>query len=904
MIQLALSRPSHALSTHRRLIPHLMAGLSAVALTLAAPEARATDFVWTGGNGEYTTGSNWAGGAVPQGGSDISVFGDVLARTVTITVAPGVTIGASILQFNAGAGPFTFNLGAGAGSTFQIAGSSGIINNSAHAPTFNVQAGGTALSFNGGSSAGDAIINNQGRVVVQGTASAGTATINTTNGGDLWFAGNGLAGSAVLNATDSTIRFDTGGGAGNATITLNGTSSLRFLGSGTSLGAASITANSGSLVEITGYVFSGASRLDIKSGATLEMQNSSNPTLSFDSLVANGTVNIGSVNLTAGSLSGSGTIDTASAGGPTITVGGGNASSSFAGTITGSTVGLVKNGTGTFTFGGTMATSGLTQVNAGTLQVDGTIGGTGGVSVASGGTLAGAGAVSGLTVNSGGFVAPGSGGIGTLTVAGNATLNAGSTTVIEVSAASADRLAISGTASLAGGLRLVTIGTGFSFGAAYTILSAAGGLTGTFNPVNVVGSFGPGIGTSLSYTGTDAILSLTANALLPILPTGTATNPRNVAAGLDRAVGGGADPSAFFGLYALSAAAMPGALSALSGEAGTATQQAAFNASGLFLSMMLDPMTGARGATAASASPSLVQMADPPVRGRAVAVDAGWTVWTKAYAQSGRTSGDAAVGSASTTDSLYGAAAGADRRLTPDTLVGFALSGGGSSFGLGQARGSGSGDTFQAGLYGSTRLGDGYVSAALAYGWNSFSVSRNVAVAGLNETYATRVTAHTFGGRLETGRRFAIGVSGLTPYAALEAIGYTAPAYAETFAAPATGAFALAYGGRTSASVRTELGLRADAGMDLAPGRRLIAYGRLAWAYQAKPERSIDAAFQGLANSGFTVFGARASMHTALATVGTELQIAAGTRLSSSVDVELGDRHRSVRANLGLRHSW
>ena len=904
MIQSALSRPSHALSTHRRLIPHLMAGLSAVALTLAAPEARATDFVWTGGNGEYTTGSNWTGGVVPQGGSDVSVFGDVLARTVTITVAPATLIGASILQFNAGAGAFTFNLGAGAGSTFMIAGSSGIINASGHAPIFNVQAGGTALQFNGGAAAGDAVINNQGYVSFQGNSSAGTATINTTNGGTLYIGAAG-GGSAVLNATDGTIVIGGGSYLENATVTLNGTSTLRFQDGGSTAGNASITANSGSLVAFTGYNFGGTARLDIKSGATLEILNSINPSLcSFGSLVANGTVNMGSTNLTVGSLSGAGTIDTASAGGPTITVGGGNVSSSFSGTITGTTLGLVKNGTGTFTFGGTMTTSGLTQVNAGTLQVDGSIGGMGGVSVASGGTLAGAGTVSGLTVASGGFVAPGSGGIGTLNVTGNATLSAGSTTVIEVSAASTDKLAISGTASLAGGLRLVTVGTGFSFGTSYTILSAAGGLTGTFNPVNIVGSFGPGIGTNLSYTGTDAILSLSANALLPLLPIGIATNPRNVATAIDRAVGGGADASAFFGLYALGTSAMPGALSALSGEVATGTQQTAFNAAGLFLSMMLDPMTGARGATAGSASPSLVQMADPPVGGRTVAVDAGWNVWTKAYAQSGSTNGDAGTGAASSTGSLYGVAAGADKRLTPDTLVGFALSGGGTSFGLGQARGSGTGDTFQAGLYGSTRLGDGYVSAALAYGWNSFSISRTVAAAGLNETYASRVTAQTYGGRLEAGWRMGIRAYGLTPYAALEAIGYQAPGYAETFTAPTTGAAALAYAGKSSASIRSELGLRADARTDLAPGQTLITYGRLAWAYQARPDRSVDASFQGLANSGFTVFGARASTHTALASLGAELQIAAGTRLSSSLDAELGDHHRSIRANLGLRHSW
>ncbi|WP_164163095.1 autotransporter domain-containing protein, partial [Stenotrophomonas maltophilia] len=73
----------------------------------------------------------------------------------------------------------------------------------------------------------------------------------------------------------------------------------------------------------------------------------------------------------------------------------------------------------------------------------------------------------------------------------------------------------------------------------------------------------------------------------------------------------------------------------------------------------------------------------------------------------------------------YGVAAGADKRLSADTLVGFALAGGGTSYGLG-GRGGGTGDLFQIGLYGSTRFGNGYVSAALAYGWNGFDIKRNV----------------------------------------------------------------------------------------------------------------------------------------------------------------------------------
>ena len=52
-----------------------------------------------------------------------------------------------------------------------------------------------------------------------------------------------------------------------------------------------------------------------------------------------------------------------------------------------------------------------------------------------------------------------------------------------------------------------------------------------------------------------------------------------------------------------------------------------------------------------------------------------------------------------------------------DTLVGFALGGGGLNYSLANAMGSGSADMFQAGVYGRHNFGPSYVAAALAYGW-------------------------------------------------------------------------------------------------------------------------------------------------------------------------------------------
>ncbi|MGZ2989502.1 autotransporter domain-containing protein, partial [Pseudomonas aeruginosa] len=61
-------------------------------------------------------------------------------------------------------------------------------------------------------------------------------------------------------------------------------------------------------------------------------------------------------------------------------------------------------------------------------------------------------------------------------------------------------------------------------------------------------------------------------------------------------------------------------------------------------------------------------------------------------------SGNAAVGSNDTTSRIAGTAVGADYLFSPNTLAGFALAGGGTSFSL-NTLGGGRSDLFQAGAY-------------------------------------------------------------------------------------------------------------------------------------------------------------------------------------------------------------
>jgi uncharacterized protein with beta-barrel porin domain len=100
-----------------------------------------------------------------------------------------------------------------------------------------------------------------------------------------------------------------------------------------------------------------------------------------------------------------------------------------------------------------------------------------------------------------------------------------------------------------------------------------------------------------------------------------------------------------------------------------------------------------------------------------------WSVWTAGFGGSQTTDGNASVGSNNTTSSVYGTAVGADYRISPNTIAGFALAGGGTNFSVANS-GSGHSDLFQAGAFIRHTVGPAYISAALAYGWQDITTNR------------------------------------------------------------------------------------------------------------------------------------------------------------------------------------
>lgn len=190
---------------------------------------------------------------------------------------------------------------------------------------------------------------------------------------------------------------------------------------------------------------------------------------------------------------------------------------------------LQKDGAGALNLTGNSTYTGATTVSGGTLAVNGSIASSVLTTINAGATLGGNGTVGNTVINAGGALAPGNS-VGTLTVQGSLILQAAASYLVEVSAGTADRTNVIGTATLGGATVNAIFGPGSFVSKKYTILNATGGLgNSTFGAVN---SNQPAFQASLSYDANNVYLNVVLG--LPTLA-GLSTNQQNIANTLSNA---------------------------------------------------------------------------------------------------------------------------------------------------------------------------------------------------------------------------------------------------------------------------------------------------------------------------------------------------------------------------------
>ena len=781
------------------------------------------------------------GGGAPGTSASFEGYGTGFETGVTVTVASGAanTVTGGNRGIYVGDGTVINNAGAG------IAGDiSGIWANS----------GGTINVTNFGNIAGTG--NGGIGIYAQGTA-------DVTNSGHI------TGGFFGMLATNVTVTNNTGGIIqGNNSGILGGIVDVTNFGTIAGVGDTAIEAlTGGSSVFNAGTITGGTAAIQFSgTGNTL--------TLAQSSVITGNVFGTGGDTLRLGGTANGGSFDASSL---SELVGGSEQYQGFAH--------FEKTGNSAWTVTGTSTYSGDVAINVGILHVTGSLASVSSATVNNSGVLSGTGTMSAVQVNAGGAIAPGDGATPgqSMTVASLA-MQSGALYVVNLNPSTSSFVNVTGTASLGGATVRAFFAPGSYVDRQYTILSAAGGLGGsTFGSVantNLPGGFK----SSLSYDAMNAYLDLALD-FTPHFGRGLNGNQKAVGNALINFFNTAGGIPLVFG------ALTPIGLTQISGEAATGSQQTTFNAMNQFMGVMTDPFIAGRGdpisgggAANAYADESLAYAARGKSRSKSerdayAAIYAKapplvqpfeqrWSVWASGFGGSQTTDGNTVVGSNNTRSSLAASAVGADYRISPNTLAGFALAGGGTSFSVNGA-GSGRSDLFQAGAFIRHNAGAAYISGALAYGWQDITTDRTVTIAGIDKLRA-RFNANAWSGRVEGGYRFVSHEFGWTPYGAGQFTTFELPAYAEQVIAGAD-TFALAYHSRSVTNTRSELGLRTDKSFEMQTGIFTLR-GRAAWAHDFNPDRSIGATFQTLPGASFVVNGARQAADAALVTGTAEMK--------------------------------
>ncbi|OOG60418.1 autotransporter serine protease [Rhodanobacter sp. C03] len=484
--------------------------------------------------------------------------------------------------------------------------------------------------------------------------------------------------------------------------------------------------------------------------------------------------------------------------------------------------GLIKQGTGTLNLTQPSSYTGMTQVQGGTLTANSLASS---VSISAGATVSGTQTIGGSVTNAGVLGVSNS----NVTVGGNYTQQGAGRLAVSLGSA----LNVTGSASLSGGDLFVTgTNSGYVVNSHTTVLSATGGLSGTFSALNTASNVM--LTAALGYDANNAWLNVQqvqVTAVQGLAYTaasfGAAQRVQNafgqidtqlattVPSGTTSPVSAGFIQAAASLQQSTSVAAVQSSLESLSGQLHAASAAMTFEA--------IDAGTRAL-------SDRFDHLLDTPLAG-------GWTQSIGYHGDMSR-SGYSDVGY-----DLSGVMVGADQRIGSDGFAGYALS---QSQGLGQLSESadhGYSHALEGMLYGGVIRGSWYTMGRFGFGDYREDMNRQLQLGGASAGVGSDSNG-TYGVAYgESGYRLALGRTQVTPYVNLQ----YAQIQRDGFDELGADGFGLKSSAQTVSRWQAGVGLRASRDWTLAGGGTLSLQTRALWQQSFGLRGDVfDASFSGV----------------------------------------------------------
>lgn len=608
------------------------------------------------------------------------------------------------------------------------------------------------------------------------------------------------------------------------------------------------------------------------------------------SLASGATLDLGGFSNSVGSLAGAGTVTTSAPGPVTLTTGGNDTSTTFSGSLTDGSgqLALTKTGSGTLILSGDSTFSGGTVVQEGSLLVNGSVGD---VTVGAG-ILGGSGTVGNTAVGADGTFAPGNS-IGTTQVAGDVSFASGSTYEVEVKSGGAvagthnDYVDASGAASIDSGASVNVLaengtddGSGYADLTTYTILTADGGVTGTFGSVTENFAFLSG---TLTYDFSNVYLSLyQSQAFADAAKT---QNQQSVAGAISDL---GSGNPIYDAILFQTAPDVRTSFDQLSGEIYASLPSVLAGNARRFQDTTRDhnqfANQGARGGGPSANDTRFSSSGSAPA-------SLGDPFWFEANGSIG--SWAANGNSARVASSTYGFLTGTEVAAQDAFQVGIV---GGYQKTYAQVpdrMSSASADSFLVGAYGAARVGGANFRFGGSYAWHDVSTTRSVSAGAFSDTLSGRFAGRTLQVFAEAGYPVTVGNFTFEPYAGVSYVNLQSNAFTET-----GGAAALSVDAMTIAPTFVTLGLRAEGSLDFG-NSTLHFHGGVSWNHAISP---ITPSTQNSFANGatFSINGAPLARNSLALELGVDLALSE----NASVGFEYGNylssasmRHE-IRANL------